>query len=362
MFDELYYTVKNRYGSGNATQGMADWISANTTLNSKKFGYEDYWFQKAIADDMHPDVSVIKCSQIGLALALDTPVPTPTGWTTMGDVRVGDQLFDEQGKICDVTYISPVYTDHDCYEIEFDDGQVITADANHRWPVRASRAFDLSGKYSGRGNPGLECDMFKEGVLDTATIYKHFKYGVYNRFSIGNTKPLDLPEAQLPLDPYYLGVWLGDGNLHASVVTSHKTDAKVLVPALAERGLDCAISSERGDTLQLNVRLPGQKQPGRGVPNSTSSRLRDLGLLQKKKFIPPMYLRASARQRTELLSGLLDTDGSLCKRGRVSFHNTSRELIAGFEELAASLGFKTHTRWRTPSRSRRGRLLPLSCQ
>lgn len=66
VFDELYTTIRNRYGDGNASQGMADWISSNTTLNNQPFKYEHYWFQKAIADDMHPDMSVKKCSQVGL--------------------------------------------------------------------------------------------------------------------------------------------------------------------------------------------------------------------------------------------------------------------------------------------------------
>lgn len=66
MFEELYQTVKARYGAGSASQPMSDWISKNTTIKRRPFSYEGYEFQRAIVDDMHPDLSVIKCSQVGL--------------------------------------------------------------------------------------------------------------------------------------------------------------------------------------------------------------------------------------------------------------------------------------------------------
>lgn len=66
MFEQLYQSVKLRFGDSNATQSMGDWIEANTTIKKKPFSFKDYPFQKAIADDMHNSLSVKKCSQIGL--------------------------------------------------------------------------------------------------------------------------------------------------------------------------------------------------------------------------------------------------------------------------------------------------------
>src|SRR5919106_387021 len=79
---------------------------------------------------------------MGKALALDTPLPTPTGWTTMGDVRVGDQVFDDQGQVCTVTYVSPIQLQRRCYEVEFDDGSVLVADADHQWAVTDAGGSD----------------------------------------------------------------------------------------------------------------------------------------------------------------------------------------------------------------------------
>lgn len=66
MFEDLYQTVKQRFGSADASQSMGDWICSNTTIKKRPFSFEGYEFQKAIADDMHPNIAVKKCSQIGL--------------------------------------------------------------------------------------------------------------------------------------------------------------------------------------------------------------------------------------------------------------------------------------------------------
>lgn len=66
FYDELYQTIKSRLGDANASQSMGDWICANTTRKKRPFSFEEYSFQKAIADDMHRKMSVKKCSQIGL--------------------------------------------------------------------------------------------------------------------------------------------------------------------------------------------------------------------------------------------------------------------------------------------------------
>ena len=71
----------------------------------------------------------------GKALDLNTPLATPTGWTTMGEVKVGDFLFDEQGHQCRVVRKSEVFTDHDCYKVTFNDGEEIVCDAGHLWQV-----------------------------------------------------------------------------------------------------------------------------------------------------------------------------------------------------------------------------------
>src|SRR5215468_5668285 len=80
-----------------------------------------------------PHMLIAGATGAGKALALDTPIPTPRGWTTMGEVRVGDRVFDENGQPCTVVGATPVMDDRPCYEVEFSDGTVIVADAEHLW-------------------------------------------------------------------------------------------------------------------------------------------------------------------------------------------------------------------------------------
>jgi FtsK alpha domain/FtsK/SpoIIIE family/Ftsk gamma domain/LAGLIDADG-like domain/4TM region of DNA translocase FtsK/SpoIIIE len=80
-----------------------------------------------------PHMLIAGATGAGKALALDTPIPTVRGWTTMGEVRVGDRVFDENGQPCTVVGATPVMHDRPCYEVEFSDGTVIVADADHLW-------------------------------------------------------------------------------------------------------------------------------------------------------------------------------------------------------------------------------------
>jgi replicative DNA helicase len=89
----------------------------------------------ALTNGLHPGQMVVIAARpaIGKALALDTPLPTPTGWTTMGEARVGDQLLGADGKPTRVVAATEVMHGRPCYEVEFDDGTVIVADADHQW-------------------------------------------------------------------------------------------------------------------------------------------------------------------------------------------------------------------------------------
>jgi phage terminase large subunit-like protein len=86
----------------------------------------------------------------GKALAIDTPIPTPKGWTTMGELQVGDEVFDEQGRPCRVTFATDVMHGHDCYDVVFSDGESITADADHQWLTWSHEARRRLSRNAGR--------------------------------------------------------------------------------------------------------------------------------------------------------------------------------------------------------------------
>lgn len=90
-----------------------------------------------VTNGLHPGQMIIVAARpgVGKALALDTPLPTPAGWTTMGDVAVGDELLAADGAPTRVVAATEVMLGRPCYEIEFSDGTVIVADAQHQWPT-----------------------------------------------------------------------------------------------------------------------------------------------------------------------------------------------------------------------------------
>ena len=131
-------------------------------------------------------------------LATDTPIPTPTGWTTMGELREGDQVLGADG--CPTTVVGKSSTFHrPCYEVTFSDGASVVADNVHLWQVTDRRR--------GRGHPGPV-------VLNTDELYIRYqrcRRSLRTRtLTIANTAPLRLPECDMAgTDPYELGFSLG---------------------------------------------------------------------------------------------------------------------------------------------------------
>lgn len=89
--------------------------------------------QEAIS--MYPQVCIWSHPSLGKALALDTPIPTPNGWTTMGEIKVGDSLYSSTGEVCVVTHTTPYMENRPTYSLEFGNGDRILADAEHLWAV-----------------------------------------------------------------------------------------------------------------------------------------------------------------------------------------------------------------------------------
>jgi len=137
---------------------------------------------------------------MGKALALDTPIPTPDGWTTMGELDAGDMVLDDQGRPCAVTYATPVQIDRTCYKVEFDDGSVIVADADHRWQAISRE----DGPQQWEPRIVTTQQMVDEGVRGEVTGRPNWHVPV--------AMPLDLPERDLPVEPYTLGRRVSDTN------------------------------------------------------------------------------------------------------------------------------------------------------
>lgn len=295
-------------------------------------------------------VVVTAGTQSGKALALDTPIPTPTGFVKMGDLAVGDQVIDSNGNPCRVTYCSPVFIGNKCYRVVFDDGESVIADKDHLWLVqtykqRKNEARWVLDRKSSRHGFLPQCSPGPtSGILTTEEISKTLMHDrLHKNYSVPLCRPLDLPAVDLPIAPYTLGAWLGDGlSGSASIVTA---DLEILENIqkdgyLTGRPRECNSGKARAYTIGSDR--------GRGGAvrwNPVLDQLRNLNLI-KNKHIPEVYFTASFDQRLALLQGLMDTDGYVGRR--CEFSSISRNLATGVKKLACSLGIKVRFREKTP--------------
>ncbi|WP_084546582.1 DNA translocase FtsK [Glycomyces arizonensis] len=421
-----------------------------------------------------PHMLVAGATGSGKALALATPISTPDGWSTMGELQVGDRVFDERGVPCTVIAATEVMEDRPCYEVEFSDGSTIIADARHQWatttragrvqrarwkddsywtedeilwikerayaalsepdrPVstadvraevgdrfenvlyqvvqdmpldgRATTSYVRNGRTIERTVPGRSRHAMYEALADrvampgrsarrraadqrpvtteeiASTLRVRSGGQIWANHAVAVGDALDLPEADLPIGPYTLGCWLGDGTSGTAGLTCADEDILDRIrsegyeitkhsaarmaytisnaPERRRRVREAIALAERGVGLARAARHVGVGvaavcaaargrfavgRSGGGVLDSTprppyrtmSSLFREIG----PKHIPERYLRASERQRRDLLAGLLDTDGTVSKRGNITFAVTNERLARDTHELVLSLGYQ----------------------
>ena len=246
-------------------------------------------------------------------LPLDTPLATPAGWTNMEDIKVGDEVFDKNGDITKVIHVSEVHH-NPCFKITFDNSESIVCDHEHRWEI----AFKKQKKYITKVMTTEELSLYINNLTDRNSE---------NIPKIINAKPLNLPDVDLPIDPYILGAWLGDGSKACGAITNVNPN---FWKEVERRGYKYGddISGTDGNKAEIRTIF------------DIRSKLVDLNLLNNK-HIPDIYLRASYNQRLDLLRGLMDTDGYYhAKRKRFVMGTSQDWQCYDFMKLISSLGLK----------------------
>ena len=246
-------------------------------------------------------------------LALDTKIPTPTGWSDIGSLRVGDKVFGSDGRPCGVVGKSAI-RNRKCFEIVFDDKTRVIADDEHLWKVYVGN--DPEPKI-------LSSLDLVENLVNPKTNQKHLK--------IVNANAIECDEVDLIIDPYILGLWLGDGTSKSSEITATTEDAVFYGSHLAQGSL--RLGTPRTYSTAT-------------VPVWTIHGLRS-GLVAENllcnKHVPRKYMRASSSQRLDLLRGLMDSDGSWNNlRSQAVFVNTNEALADAVYELVVSLGWRAN--------------------
>ena len=266
----------------------------------------------------------------GKAECLTNAILTTAGWRKIGDLTVGDYVFHPSGKPTMVTQLHPV-GQWDTWEVEVSDGTVLTVSGEHLFTVdefigsakRKRRTLDVRAMH----REGL---VFDRPLTKGST--KATKAGV-GKFALPETEPLEFPERNLPVDPWVLGYWLGDGTSSSGEVTADVDD----VPHVRER------CREAGYEISG---LRQKKESGRARKFTIlglSGGLRKAGVLNNK-HIPEEYLYASVGQRRALIQGLMDSDGYIDKKGSAEYCQVRKQVADGMAFLLRSMGVKVNVR------------------
>jgi hypothetical protein len=315
---------------------VSDWAARYRMLSSRAAAEPGRYrtrrtpYMKEIVDALSPGhpaqrIVFMKAAQVGAPLVVDTPIPTPFGWSTMGDLVPGDLLYDDQGQVCSVTGVSEVMTGRGCYEIVFDDCERVTCDAEHRWPV-----WDFTN------------DVAVRKVLKTEEMTSRVRIGnsMRNRYAIDCCRPVEMPEQDLIINPYVLGMWLGDGSSILNHISVHEDDREV-----ADYLCACGVEAEFrlpswrcGKIANIVIDPALRRAPAsarRSLPACACS------TCSATSACPTSTCGRAGRSGLELVPGFMDSDGSIATCGkRCELSNSDPKLIESFVELLRSLGYK----------------------
>lgn len=266
-------------------------------------------------------------------------LPTPNGYTQVGDIKVGDYVYDENGYPVKVIGVYPQGKKH-LYEAVFSDGTHVPCNDEHIWSVRGRWTHYKDGPYQ---------NMTLRELMD-AGIHRDQGRGdgsVVNNWFIPVNEPLHRDEAQLPLDPYVLGVLIGDGCLTDTVRTLEiSSNDESVVAEVAERIGALGYEQRRGCYSWIFL-CDAEKYGHKWYQRTDFAGLSDdlacvFGQYSCNRAIPAIYKVSSIAQRRLLLQGLMDTDGCITNKDRLnaSFSTKSAQLALDVKELATSLGMR----------------------
>ena len=262
------------------------------------------------------------------ALWIETPIPTPKGFVRMGDLEVGDMIYGRDGVPVPVTYVTEAGEGRACLKVTLPNGESIVASEGHLWMTKLAGSAALP-----RVRTTLE--MAEDG----------------RRFRIPRAGMRHSENTNLPLDPYVLGAWLGDGSTGDANITIGGDDIEAMVAEFVRRGVPLhEVGTRRGKTGRFS--FSHRKGFGSDMGSDAAKALRGLPCY-RSKHVPDEYMFAGHEQRLELLRGLMDTDGHVTKGGHCVFVGNA-QLSADVAELATSLGFLPSRTFAPDSRSREG--------
>ena len=263
---------------------------------------------------------------VGKSLIRTTKVLVPGGYSEIGDLQVGDEVYTPRGKLTKVIG-KYEHKDKELYEVKLNDGTSFKCDKDQIFHVEIM---------AHEGSHGIHNMTFTELEAYLRKYPKRYA-------TIPYCDPIEFEAAELPVDPYFLGLLIGDGCLTSSTPALTNVDPDIIT------GVHKLVL-EQYENMGMN--FDGRAtynfvNNGEGKKNPLTESLRELGLQGKDsytKFIPAVYKRGNIEQRMELLRGLMDSDGYIMESGHTSYATCSKQLADDVVEIIRSLGGRARLR------------------
>lgn len=288
-------------------------------------------------------------NQLGKQLHDDTPVLTPVGWRRIADLVVGDLVISEDGTSTRVTGVYPQGV-KPLYKLTFDRGETVLAGASHLWKYIHPK--DRFAKRWSHGNiePVPTYRQWTIGSTADILLIGGGTPTATQRVLMPHVQPVEFASQEIPLDPYFVGLMLGDGCMRTAVSLSSADEEIVETARRVADEFGLCVTSRGYDHRLV---WPGGQGHGKGGPSAEHHPLKKIldglgmwGKLSFQKCVPSSYLWNTPAIRLAVLQGLMDTDGSISKDGAIEFSTTSDQLATDVTFLVQSFGGKvwSHTR------------------
>jgi hypothetical protein len=320
-----------------------------------KYGYTekgdkvvlDDWFKEyleLIGDYRIPHTLTTGAAQCGKAQPVYSKVLTPSGWTTIGELRPGDDVMSAAGTPCKVINIYPQGIKK-VFSIKFDDGTSTECCEEHLWLTQNQKERRRYREQSFRLQEKPFCSVKTLAEIKQTLKFKNpeKKTGQThaNNHCIPLTKEIQFDCQAIPLDPYLLGAMLGDGSMaHPQRISFTNMDLEIIDLVRQKLPAGCILKKQ----VNGEFRRDGKRAVEYRINQSKTlvhafESLNLLGTRSKTKFIPDCYKYNLPEIRLEVLRGLMDTDGSICNVNNMpTISTTSRQMADDIREIALSLG------------------------
>lgn len=259
---------------------------------------------------------------IGKPATMDTMIATPEGWIRNGDLKIGGEVIGSNGKPTKIIGIQDQGI-IDAYRVTLSDGGSVVVGPDHDWSVYSRDSYY---------NSKVMVTKTTKQIIDEGLYYQDNRVPKRNvpiyKWFLPIVKAVEYPEKELEIDPYTVGILIGDGSMTGETVY-FTTNDEFCANEIQKRNPEYSVNKLLGGSAQKYSITPRLMEKIRKINLNKNS---------YEKRIPENYLISGKQQRLDLLRGLMDSDGSVTKNNRAFFHTTNQLLAKDVQQLVWSLG------------------------